>query len=81
MRAKFKKHRHEHAQLQLITTKPVDTTPIAENSHTNNHPPEPTEITEFLGEEILYQQTIPATEPNFKTESEKFRGRWGLTEF
>ncbi|WP_250855136.1 DEAD/DEAH box helicase, partial [Anabaena sp. PCC 7938] len=51
--------------LQSLWTPP--TTPIAENSHTNNHPPEPTEITEFLAEEILYQQTIPATESNLKT--------------
>ncbi len=51
--------------LQSLWTPP--TTPIAENSHTNNHPPEPTEITEFLGEELLYQQTISATEPNLKT--------------
>ncbi|WP_168204492.1 hypothetical protein [Dolichospermum sp. UHCC 0315A] len=36
---------------QSLWTPP--TTPIAENSHANNHPPEPTEITEFLGEELL----------------------------
>jgi DEAD/DEAH box helicase domain-containing protein len=51
--------------LQSLWTPP--TTPIAENSHTNHHPPEPTEIAEFLAEELLYQQTIPATEPNLKT--------------
>ncbi|MBY5311728.1 DEAD/DEAH box helicase, partial (plasmid) [Aphanizomenon flos-aquae CCAP 1446/1C] len=43
------------------------TTPIPENSSSNHHSPEPTEITEFLGEELLWQQTIPATEPNLKT--------------
>ncbi|MBD2295177.1 DEAD/DEAH box helicase [Anabaena sphaerica FACHB-251] len=51
--------------LQSLWTPP--TTPIPENSPSNHHPPEPTEITEFLAEEILYQQTIPATEPNLKT--------------
>jgi DEAD/DEAH box helicase domain-containing protein len=50
--------------LQSLWTPP--TTPIAENSPSNHHPPEPTEITEFLGEEILWQQTIPATEPNLQ---------------
>jgi DEAD/DEAH box helicase domain-containing protein len=51
--------------LQSLWTRP--TTPTPDNSPSNNHPPEPTEITEFLAEEILYQQTIPATEPNLKT--------------
>ncbi|WP_353933358.1 hypothetical protein WJM97_23020 (plasmid) [Okeanomitos corallinicola TIOX110] len=46
--------------LQSLWTPP--TTPILENSHTNNHPPEPTEITEFLGKEILWQQTITNTD-------------------
>ena len=46
--------------LQSLWTPP--TTPIPENSPSNHHPPEPTEITEFLGEEILYQQTITNTD-------------------
>jgi DEAD/DEAH box helicase domain-containing protein len=42
--------------LQSLWTPP--TIPIAENSHTNNHPPEPTDMTEFLGEEILCSPII-----------------------
>ncbi|ALB42419.1 MULTISPECIES: hypothetical protein [unclassified Anabaena] len=42
--------------LQSFWTPP--TTPIPENSHSNNHPPEPTEIAEFIGEEILYPPII-----------------------
>ncbi|MEA5575306.1 hypothetical protein [Anabaena sp. UHCC 0451] len=34
--------------LQSLWTPP--TTPIAENSHPNHHPPEPTDITEFISE-------------------------------
>jgi len=46
--------------LQSLWTPP--TTPITENSPSNNHPPEPTYITEFLGEELLWQQTITKTD-------------------
>ncbi|WP_414553157.1 DEAD/DEAH box helicase [Anabaena sp. CCY 0017] len=53
-----------NALLQSLWTPP--TTPITENSHSNHHLTEPTDITEFLGEELLWQQTIPATEPDLK---------------
>ncbi|MBE9250619.1 hypothetical protein IQ226_16020 [Dolichospermum sp. LEGE 00240] len=42
--------------LQSLWTPP--TTPIPENSPSNHHPPEPTEISEFIGEEILYPPII-----------------------
>jgi DEAD/DEAH box helicase domain-containing protein len=50
--------------LQSFWTPPR--TPITENSNSNNHPNEPTDITEFIGEDLLWQQTIPAKEPNLK---------------
>ncbi|MHC5819365.1 MAG: hypothetical protein ACYT04_26675, partial [Nostoc sp.] len=53
-----------NALLQSFWTPPR--TPIIENSNLNNHPTEPTDITEFLGEDLLWQQTIPAKEPNLK---------------
>ncbi|MEA5615883.1 DEAD/DEAH box helicase, partial [Nodularia spumigena] len=53
-----------NALLQSLWTPP--TTPITENSHSHHHLTEPTDITEFLGEELLWQQTIPATEPDLK---------------
>ncbi|MEH2229383.1 MAG: hypothetical protein V7K71_07000 [Nostoc sp.] len=52
------------ALLQSFWTPPR--TPITENSNSNNHPTEPTDIAEFLGEDLLWQQTIPAKEPNLK---------------
>ncbi|MBN3884150.1 MAG: DEAD/DEAH box helicase [Nostoc sp. JL34] len=53
-----------NALLQSFWTPPR--TPITENSNSNNHPTEPTDIAEFLGEDLLWQQTIPAKEPNLK---------------
>ncbi|WP_226889503.1 DEAD/DEAH box helicase [Nostoc sp. MG11] len=52
------------ALLQSFWTPPR--TPITENSNSNNHPTEPTDIAEFLGEDLLWQQTISAKEPNLK---------------
>jgi DEAD/DEAH box helicase domain-containing protein len=49
------------ALLQSFWTPPR--TPITENSNSNNHPTEPTDIAEFLGEDLLWQQTISALKP------------------
>ncbi len=52
------------ALLQSFWTPPR--TPITENSNSNNHPTEPTGVPEFRGEELVWQQTIPATRnPSF----------------
>jgi DEAD/DEAH box helicase domain-containing protein len=53
-----------NALLQSFWTPPRTT--ITEHSNSNNHPTEPTDIAEFLGEDLLWQQTIPAKEPNLK---------------
>jgi DEAD/DEAH box helicase domain-containing protein len=53
------------ALLQSFWTPP--TTSIAENSDsTRDRPSEPIDIIEFLGEDLLWQQTIPAQEPDLK---------------
>jgi DEAD/DEAH box helicase domain-containing protein len=51
------------ALLQSFWTPP--TTYIVENpDSTSDHSSEPTDIIEFLGEDLLWQQTIPAQEPD-----------------
>ncbi|MBW4581967.1 MAG: DEAD/DEAH box helicase [Tildeniella nuda ZEHNDER 1965/U140] len=53
------------ALLQSFWTPP--TTSIAESpDSTSDSPSEPTDIIEFLGEDLLWQQTIPAQEPDLK---------------
>ena len=53
------------ALLQSFWTPP--TTSIAENpDSTSDRPSEPTDIIEFLGEDLLWQQTISAQEPDLK---------------
>ncbi|PSB15419.1 DEAD/DEAH box helicase [filamentous cyanobacterium CCP2] len=53
------------ALLQSFWTPP--TTSVEEHPDTaDNHPFEPTDIIEFLGEDLLWQQAIPAKEPNLR---------------
>ncbi|MDB9317464.1 hypothetical protein [Nodularia spumigena] len=53
-----------NALRQSLWTPP--TTPITEHSNSNHHLTEPTDIAEFLGEHLLWQQNIRATELNLK---------------